>query len=146
MGKLVSDEMTFAERVKIHRVWEDTGPALQIAADEAVRGCKDDVAVQAVALCRALRCGEDDPLPGVFEVAWLRAKLEATTRLAEERGRKIVAYFFTPIWTTGVGVHIATYSDDFVLTEHLDDARVVVASSLCDDFDFAKACKAKPQP
>lgn len=131
--------ISFAERVRRHRVWENTSPALRIAADEVVRASGEDVATQAAALCRALRLGEDDDLPGADEVAWLRAKLEAVTRIAKERGRTIIAYFFEPLWVIGVDAGLGLSSDDYILSERIGQKSQVIASSFCDVFQFSQA-------
>lgn len=141
MNQEHSFDETFGSLVAAHRVWSDATPALRRAADEAVRASGLDPAEQAAALCRAMRCGEDDGLPTADEAAWQRAKLEAMTRLADETGRRIVAYFFEPQQVVGVGAGMGFYSDDFILVETVGSARVVISSSFCDDFEFGRAAR-----
>ena len=142
MNQEHSFDETFGSLVAAHRVWNDATPALRIAADEAVRASGLDPAEQAAALCRAMRCGEDDGLPAAEEAAWQRAKLEALTRLADEAGRRIVAYFFEPQQVVGVGAGMGLYSDDYILVETVGNVRMVIASSFCDDFEFGRAARA----
>lgn len=136
MDNVETAGLTFGELVAVHRIWKDTPAALRIAADEAVRASGQDPTEQAAALCRAMRCGEDDALLAAEDIAWLRAKLEAVTRLAHERGRTVVAYFFQPLWTVGVGAYAGFYSEDYILVETVGDRRIVIDSTFHDDFDF----------
>lgn len=136
MDEVETAGLTFGELVAVHSIWKDTPAALRIAADEAVRASGQDPAELAASLCRAMRCGEDDALLGPDQIAWLRAKLEAVTRLARERGRTVVAHFFQPLWTVGVGACAGFYSEDFILVETVDGKRFVVDSSFGDDFVF----------
>ena len=141
MNQEHSFDNSFGSLVAAHRAWNDTTPVLRMAADEAVRASGLDAAEQAAALCRAMRCGEGDELPCADKAAWQRAKLEALTRLADESGRRIVAFFFEPQEVVGVGAWIGSYSDDYILVETVRDVRMVVASSFCDDFEFGRAAR-----
>ena len=139
MDNVETAGLTFGELVAVHRIWKDTPAALRIAADEAVRASGQDPAALAASLCRAMRCGEDDALLGPDDIAWLRAKLEAVTRLAREQGRTLVAHLFQPLWTVGIGACAGFYSEDYIVVETVGIERTVIASSFCDDFEFGTA-------
>ena len=141
MNKEHSFKRTFGSLVAAHRVWNDTTPALRMAADEAVRASGLDPVEQTAALCRAMRCGEDDGLPTADEAAWQRAKLEALTGLANQSGRRIIAYFFETQQIVGNLAGRGLYDDDYILVEFVGDARLVIASSFCDDFEFGPAAR-----
>ena len=141
MNQEHSLDNSFGSLVAAHRAWNDTTPVLRMAADEAVRASGLDAAEQAAALCRAMRCGEGDELPCADKAAWQRAKLEALTRLADENGRRIIAYFFEMHCIIGVRAGMGFYCDDYILVEFVEDTRVVIASSFCDDFEFGPAAR-----
>jgi len=141
MNQEHSFDKTFSSLLAVHRVWKDPTPVLEMAADEAVRASGLDPVEQAAVLCRAMRVGEDDGLPTADEAAWQRAKLEALTRLADENGRRIIAYFFEMHCIIGVRAGMGFYCDDYILVEFVEDTRVVIASSFCDDFEFGPAAR-----
>lgn len=89
-------------------------------------------------LCRALRLDENGCLPSVAEVEWPRAKLVAVTRVAKERGRVLIAHFYDPRWIKGVGAGIISSSDDYILVEHVEGTKYVIASSFTDCFEFCR--------
>ena len=147
--KTVSGDITFAERVPLPDVWEEATPAMRIKAEKAVRGCKTDIVAQAAVLCRVLRFAGDGGIPGLDDVASIRAKLEAAIRIAEERGRTITVHYFQPRRTIGIGAGVevsASKSDDFILTEHAKGERIVIASSFSTDFDFRERWENQPEP
>lgn len=84
MNQVQSFDEIFGSLMRLHRVLEETLPAVHMAADEPVGAPEPEMAEKAEALCRAMGHGGDDVLPTPDEAAGQPSRPEAATQLADE--------------------------------------------------------------